>query len=224
MLLILIVRGAGVDRGGLYFQALALVSGASILCSLGGAMTITRLIAQIRRNDDVDASASVWTTVLPVAAFSTVVAIIGYTTSGDLAELLTSPTHREALAALLAGMVLSVPFVVLTRVFTAISRAVDEPAAGAWYDLGGQPVLRVVGVSAVLSAGAGDTALAWTITGPAVICCALAAVHSFGSLRRAGIYCSVTPTWNGRERAQRCCALASREASRKWCWLPAFGC
>jgi len=194
-LLMLVVRGAGVDRGGLYFQALALVSGASILCSLGGAMAVTRSIAQVRRGHGADVSAAVWTAVVPVTVFSLAVTVLGYVASGSLARHLTSAPHQAALHDLLAGMMLAVPFVVLTRVFTAVSRAVDEPAPGAWYDFGGQPVLRVVAVLLVLSLGSGDRALAWSITGPAMACAVLSAAHAFGSLDRAGMQCSRRPTW-----------------------------
>jgi O-antigen/teichoic acid export membrane protein len=195
-LLILVVRGAGVDRGGLYFQAFALVSGASILCSLGGAMTVTRSIAQVRRGHGADVSAAVWATLVPVTAFSVLVAVLGYAASGTLARHLTDAPHRSALHALLATMVLAVPFVVLTRVFTAVSRAVDEPTPGALYDFGGQAVLRVLAVVVVLATDAGDRALGWSITGPAILCGALSAVHAFGSLRRAGMRCSRVPVWD----------------------------
>ena len=92
-------------------------------------------------------------------------------------------------------MMLAVPFVVLTRVFTAISRAVDEPTPGALYDFGGQPVLRVLAVILVLSLGGGDRGLGWSITGPALVCAVLSAAHAFGSLGRAGIRCSKSPVW-----------------------------
>ena len=195
-LLMLVVRGAGVDRGGLYFQALALVSGGAILCSLGGAIAVTRSIAQVRRGHGADVSAAVWTTVAPVTAFSVAVTVIGYAASGPLSRQLTDEPHQAALHALLAAMMLAVPFIVLTRVFTAVSRAVDEPAPGAFYDFGGQPVLRVLVVILVLSMSGGDRALGWSITGPAILCAVLSAVHAFGSLGRAGIQCSKTPTWD----------------------------
>jgi O-antigen/teichoic acid export membrane protein len=195
-LLILVVRGAGVDRGGLYFQAFALVSGASILCSLGGAMTVTRSIAQARRGHGADVSAAVWTTLVPVTVFSVVVAAIGYAASGTLARHLTDAPHRAALHALLDTMVLAVPFVVLTRVFTSVSRAVDEPTPGALYDFGGQAVLRVLAVVLVLGADAGDRALGWSITGPAMLCGVLSGAHALGSLRRAGMRCSLSPVWD----------------------------
>ena len=196
VLLMLVVRGAGVDRGGLYFQALALVSGASILCSLGGAMAVTRSIAQVRRGHGVDVSAAVWTVVVPVTLFSLVVTVIGYVSSGALARQLTDAPHQTALHELLATMMLAVPFVVLTRVFTAISRAVDEPTPGALYDFGGQPLLRVLGVVVVLWLDGGDRALGWSITGPAAVCAILSAAHAFGSLSRAGIRCSKSPVWD----------------------------
>jgi O-antigen/teichoic acid export membrane protein len=194
-LLMLVVRGAGVDRGGLYFQSLALVSGASILCSLGGAMAITRSIAQVRRGHGADVSAAVWTVVVPVTVFSLAVTAIGYVVSGPLAHQLTDASHQKALRELLATMMLAVPFVVLTRVFTAISRAVDEPTPGALYDFGGQPVLRVLAVMVVLSLDGGDMALGWSVTGPALVCAVLSGVHAFGSLGRAGIQCSKAPVW-----------------------------
>jgi O-antigen/teichoic acid export membrane protein len=195
-LLMLVVRGAGVDRGGLYFQSLALVSGASILCSLGGAMAVTRSIAQVRRGHEADVSAAVWSVVVPVTLFSLAVTAIGYISSGALARRLTDAPHQTALHELLATMMLAVPFVVLTRVFTAISRAVDEPTPGALYDFGGQPVLRVLAVVVVLGVNGGDRALGWSITGPAVLCAILSTAHAFGSLRRARMRCSKSPVWN----------------------------
>jgi O-antigen/teichoic acid export membrane protein len=194
-LLVLVVRGAGVDRGGLYFQSFALVSGASILCSLGGAMAVTRSIAQVRRGHGADVSAAVWTVVVPVTLFSLAVTAIGYAASGALASRLTDAPHQTALHDLLATMLLAVPFVVLTRVFTAISRAVDEPTPGALYDLGGQPMLRVLAVTVVLALGGGDRALGWSISGPALVCAVLSAAHAFGSLARAEIRCSKSPVW-----------------------------
>ena len=195
VLLMLVVRGAGVDRGGLYFQSLALVSGASILCSLGGAVAVTRSIAHVRRDHGADVSTVVWTVVAPVSLFSVAIAAFGFDVSGALADQLTDRSHQAALHQLLATMMIAVPFIVLTRVFTAISRAVDEPTPGVLYDFAGQPVLRVVAVAMVLSVGGGDRALGWSITGPALVCAALSAVHALGSLSRAGIRCSKTPVW-----------------------------
>jgi O-antigen/teichoic acid export membrane protein len=50
-------------------------------------------------------------------------------------------------------------------------------------------------VTVVLWLGGGDRALGWSITGPALACAILSALHAFGSLGRAGIRCSRTPVW-----------------------------
>ena len=186
-LLVLVVRGAGVDRGGLFFQAFALLSGASVLCSLGGAMHVTRGLSRVPRDQHQDASPVVWVTVLPVSIVSVAVSLAAVLAAGPLAGALTDTPHAPALETLIRVMALGVPFVVLTRVLTAVSRAVDEPAPGALYDLGGQPVLRLVTAGIAVAAGATAGGLAWSITGPAVVCCGLSAWHARRSLTRAGM-------------------------------------
>lgn len=200
-LLMLVVRAVGLDLGGLFFQSLALISGASILCSLGASMTVTRYIAQIGRGQSSDASGMIWTVLIPVTVFSCVVALSGWVGSSFLAAHLTGASHQRDLRSLIAIMILSVPLIVLTRIFTAISRAVDEPSPGVFYDSGGQPLLRLLATGAVVLIHPTAGLLAWAITLPAVVCCVASAVHSRGSLERAGMHWSLRPTWR-RSRAR----------------------
>jgi O-antigen/teichoic acid export membrane protein len=115
------------------------------------------------------------------------VSLVAVLAAGPLAAGLTDSAHASTLETLIRTMALGVPFMVLTRVLTAVSRSVDEPGPGVLYDLGGQPVLRLFTAVIAVAAGAHAAGLGWSVTGPAILCFCLSAWHARRSLIRAGI-------------------------------------
>ena len=183
---------------------------------------MTRTVARIPRHQDQDASTAIWAGLLPVVISTTLVGVAGAVTADTLASHLTSAQHQTALAHLIVPMMLAVPLMAVTRFCCAVSRAVDEPLAGALYDLAGQPILRLVTASVLILTHRSHSALGLTVLLPAAVCVVGAVIHTRRALGKAGITCSMWPNWEP-SMAWRFWRFRPHEGSRRWSKRPTSG-
>ena len=85
-LLVVVTRGTSLVETGLFFQALALATAASLVTSLGASTSMTRTVAGIPRHQDQDASTAIWAGLLPVGISTTLVGVAGAVDGRHLGE------------------------------------------------------------------------------------------------------------------------------------------
>ena len=201
LLLIVVTRGTTIDTAGLFFQCLALTTAGALISTFGAATSLTRAMARFRRHGGADATDDVWAALLPVGITGVVLGVAGSLSAPGLADLLTNPEHQSELTGLVRVMMLAVPFMAVTQLLSALCRGVDDPLAGALFDLGGQPALRVIAALAAVTAGASAAELGLVIVVPALFSFVGLALRSRRTLTQAGITWSLRPTWNVRTAA-----------------------
>jgi O-antigen/teichoic acid export membrane protein len=198
-LLVVVARGAGVASAGLFFQALALVSAGSIVVAMGSPLTVTQRVARgLARGTDV--SSTVWAALIVVGLAGCVAAVLLIAGGAAAASWMTSGAHHTELREQLMAMAPAVPLVAVCRACVTTSRGVGEFGPAAFYDAGGQPLLRLVLCSSALVLDAPTWALGGAVTVSAAVSTAAAARHMVASLDRANVRLG-RPVWDRRVAA-----------------------
>jgi O-antigen/teichoic acid export membrane protein len=200
-LLLVLARGTALDTAGLFFQTLALASAGALVSTFGASAGVTRAVARVARHAGHDASAEIWSALLPLSVASLVLGVTGTVAAAPIASILTDSQHEHELTMMLLTAMASIPLMALTRFMCALARAVDDPLVGGLYDLAGQPLLRVVAAALAVSSGGSGVALGLVLTGPAAVSLAGAWTQTRRTFHRAGIQWSPRPVWRSATAA-----------------------
>ena len=199
LLLIVLARTSGSIATGLFFEALAVVSTCAIASAWGAGTTLAPRVASHLAHGRYDLRDLSSSALLPVLICSTVLAIVLATFHEPLSSAMTgSPDHQPELARLLLVVAPAIPMLALTRLFTSLARGAGAMGPSAWYDSGGQPLLRLLACGTTAALGAPLWVIGVAFTTVSVACLVAAVPHTSRSLAGAG----ATWGWRGWSGAE----------------------
>lgn len=170
-LVALLSQEMGLERAGLYFEAVGLVTVASVVCTWGISPTLVRALSRRLALGEHD----VWTVYLaaamPIAVLTVAVAGVGEGLVPVITRHLASSQSQPELAGILRGIIPALPPVTLIQISASAALGVGGAVPTPLYVTGGMPVLRLLLtiVIVTLSAPAWLLGGAWTIVAVALV-------------------------------------------------------
>jgi len=161
---VVVARGLGPGRAGVFFQASALFLIVSNVCELGADTGLVRMIPRYRAlGRSADVSHAVRAGIIPGTALAALAAAGLYVIAPDVAPVLTQPGHQAELARDLRLLVPFLPISVLLTLVLSATRGLGKMAPTVVVDRLGRSALQLVAVAVAALGGLGSAAvaLAW---------------------------------------------------------------
>lgn len=187
LLLVVLARTTGPTDTGLFFQAISVVSICSVASAWGTGATLQPRTARHLAHGHQDLGPVLGASLLPVVTVSILVALVLAVFHGQLASVMTTTSHEEALGHLLVATAPAVPALAITRLFAALARGVGTMGPSALYDMGGQPLVRLLACGGVAMAGRPLWFVGATFASVSLACLLAIIPHVHRSLSAIGI-------------------------------------